>query len=166
MKTGTAAEKRRGGPAVWIATVAGAGYFPVAPGTMGSAVGVGVVAALDAIPFAPAWRDALLGLAAGLIFFTGVWAAGRSEKFFGRTDPGQVVIDEVAGQMFTFLLAPHATWKFLLAGFVLFRLFDITKPFPARRAERLAGGWGIMVDDVIAGAYAMGALALLGYIIR
>jgi len=165
VKTEMTAEKRRA-PAVWIATVAGAGYFPVAPGTVGSVVGVGVVAALDAIPFALAWRDALLGLAAGLIFFTGVWAAGRSEKFFGRTDPGHVVIDEVAGQMVTFLLCPHASWKFLLAGFGLFRLFDITKPFPARRAERLAGGWGIMVDDLIAGAYAMGALALLGYIIR
>jgi phosphatidylglycerophosphatase A len=95
-----------------------------------------------------------------------VWAAGLSEKFFGRTDPGHVVIDEVAGQMIAFLLSPHASWKFLLAGFGLFRLFDVTKPFPARGAERLAGGWGIMVDDVIAGAYTMGALALLGYIIR
>ncbi|HUX10927.1 MAG TPA: phosphatidylglycerophosphatase A [Terriglobia bacterium] len=165
MKTATAAEARRG-PAVWIATVAGAGYFPIAPGTVGSAVGVGVVAVLGLIPLAPGWRNALLGLVAGLIFLLGVWAAGQSEKFFGRTDPGHVVIDEVAGQMVTFLLCPHAAWKFLLAGFVLFRIFDITKPFPAGRAERLAGGWGIMVDDLIAGAYAMGALALLGYIIR
>jgi phosphatidylglycerophosphatase A len=161
----TAAENRRT-PAVWIATVAGAGYFPGAPGTIGSAVGVGVVAALDTIPIAQAWRNALLCLAAVVIFFLGVWAAGLSEKFFGRTDPGHVVIDEVAGQMIAFLLSPHASWKFLLAGFGLFRLFDVTKPFPARGAERLAGGWGIMVDDVIAGAYTMGALALLGYIIR
>ncbi|MEJ2008352.1 MAG: phosphatidylglycerophosphatase A [Acidobacteriota bacterium] len=165
MKTEMAVEKRRT-PAVWIATVAGAGYFPVAPGTVGSAVGIGIVAALDAIPFAHAWREALICLAAGLIFFIGVWAAGRSEKFFGRTDPGHVVIDEVVGQMVTFLPGPHFSWELLLAGFVLFRLFDITKPFPARRAERLPGGWGIMVDDVIAGAYAMGALAVLGHIIR
>lgn len=164
MKTEMAAEKRRT-PAVWIATVAGAGYFPVAPGTAGSAAGVGVVAAFNAIPFAHAWRNALLCLAAGLIFSLGVWAAGQSEKFFGRTDPGHVVIDEVVGQMVTFLLASHLSWKFLLAGFVFFRLFDVTKPFPARRAERLPGGWGIMVDDVIAGAYAMGALAALGHII-
>lgn len=165
MKTEMTAKKRRS-PAVWIATVAGAGYFPVAPGTVGSAVGIGVIAAFDAIPFAHAWRDALFSLTTGVIFFLGIWAAGQSEKFFGRTDPGQVVIDEVVGQMVTFLLGPHVSWKFLLAGFGLFRLFDITKPFPARRAERLTGGWGIMVDDVIAGAYAMGALALLGYIIR
>jgi phosphatidylglycerophosphatase A len=77
-----------------------------------------------------------------------------------------VVIDEVAGQMVAFLLVPHASWKLLLAGFALFRFFDVTKPFPAGRAERLPGGWGIMVDDVIAGAYALGALAFLGYIIR
>jgi phosphatidylglycerophosphatase A len=164
VKTGTAAEKRT--PAVWIATVAGAGYFPVAPGTIGSAVAVVLVAALDAMPFPDAWRVALLVVAAGLVFILGVWAAGQSEKFFGTTDPGQVVIDEVAGQMITFLLSTHASWKFLLAGFGLFRLFDITKPFPAGRAERLPGGWGIMVDDIIAGAYALGAIALIGYIIR
>ena len=165
MKTGTAGEKRPTLP-VWIATVAGAGYFPVAPGTIGSAVGVGLVAALEAIHFPGAWVDALLVPAVVVIFFLGVWAAGQSEKFFGRTDPGHVVIDEVAGQMLTFLLVPHATWKILLVGFGLFRLFDITKPFPARRAERLPGGWGIMVDDMIAGGYALAALILLGYIIQ
>ena len=164
MKTGTSTDKR--GAAVWAATVGGAGYFPVAPGTIGSAVGVGLVAALDALPFSDVWRVALLVIASTLVFLLGVWAAGQSEKFFGRTDPGQVVIDEVAGQMVTFLLSPHASWKLLLAGFGLFRLFDITKPFPAGRAERLPGGWGIMVDDIIAGAYALGALALVGYIIR
>ena len=165
MKTKRAAENRRT-PAVWIATVCGTGYFPVAPGTVGSAVAVGLVAALDALPFANAWRDALLALAIALIFFIGVWAAGQSEKFFGRTDPRHVVIDEVAGQMVAFLLVPHASWKLLLAGFGFFRLLDITKPFPAGRAERLPGGWGIMIDDVIAGVYALGVLALLGYIIR
>ena len=165
MKTGITTEKRRT-PAVWIATVAGVGYFPVAPGTVGSAVGVGLVAALDTVPFTGAGRSALLGLATVLIFFLGVWASGKSEEFFGRTDPCHVVIDEVAGQMAAFLLSPHASWKFLLAGFGLFRIFDITKPFPARWAERLPGGWGIMIDDLIAGAYALLALALLGYLIR
>ncbi|HET7100692.1 MAG TPA: phosphatidylglycerophosphatase A [Terriglobia bacterium] len=165
MKTGIAAERRRTLP-VWVATVAGAGYFPVAPGTVGSAVAVVLVAALDAIPLTYAGHVALLALLVALIFFPGVWAAGQSEKFFGRTDPGHVVIDEVAGQMVAFLLVPHASWKLLLAGFVLFRLFDVTKPFPAGRAERLPGGWGIMLDDVVAGVYALGALAFLGYIIR
>jgi len=161
----TTAEKRST-PAVWIGTVGGAGYFPVLPGTVGSAVGVGIVAALDAIPFGTTGRDAALIGAAVLIFFVGVWAAGESEKFFGRTDPGHVVIDEVVGQMVTFLLVPDASWKLLLAGFVLFRAFDVTKPFPAGRAERLPGGWGIMIDDLLAGVYALVALAFLSYILR
>lgn len=165
VKTEMATERRRPLP-VWVATVAGAGFFPILPGTVGSAVAVPLVAALDAVHLTPAGRDALLVLLVVLIFFLGVWAAGESEKFFGRTDPSHVVIDEIAGQMVAFLLVPHATWKVLLAGFVLFRIFDISKPFPAGRAERLPGGWGIMVDDVIAGAYALGALAFLGYIVR
>ena len=161
----TVAEKRRS-PAVWIGTVAGAGYFPYAPGTVGSAVGIGLVAAIGAIPVAQAWRAILLGLGAGAVFAVGVWSAGRCEKFFGRMDPGQVVIDEVVGQAVAFLLAPHTSWKLLLAGFALFRLFDITKPFPASRAERLPAGWGIMVDDVVAGIYAMVVMAWLGHIVR
>ncbi len=162
----TVAEKRRS-PAVWLATVAGAGSFPYAPGTVGSAVGVGVVAALDLIPLARAGRIGLLGLAAAALFFLGVWSAGESEKFFGRTDPGHVVIDEVVGQMIALLLWPDASWKLLLLGFGFFRFFDILKPFPARRAERLRAGWGIMVDDVIAGAYALASLALVAhYVVR
>ena len=164
MKTEMVAERRRPLP-VWVATVAGVGDFPVAPGTVGSAVAVILVAALDTIPLTPAGHFALLALLVALIFFLGVWAAGQSEKFFGRTDPRSVVIDEVAGQMVAFLLFPQASWKLLLAGFALFRIFDISKPFPAGRAERLPGGWGIMVDDVIAGVYALGTLVLLGYII-
>ena len=165
VKTGTISEKK-GTLAVWVATVCGAGYFPIAPGTVGSAVSVALVAALDALSFSNAWRATLLVLAVLVIFFLGVWAAGQSEKFFDRTDPRYVVIDEVAGQMVAFLLVPHASWKLLLCGFFLFRIFDITKPFPAGRAERLPGGWGIMVDDVIAGGYAMGALVFLSYLIR
>jgi len=161
----TAAEKRPS-PAVWIATVAGAGYFPVAPGTVGSAVGVGLVAALGAIRLAPAARVALVALAAAVLFAVGVWSAGRCEEYFGRTDPGHVVIDEVVGQMVTLLLAAQASWQMLLAGFVLFRIFDVAKPYPVCRAERLPAGWGIMVDDVLAGAYALMALALIGHMIR
>ncbi|HEX5411951.1 MAG TPA: phosphatidylglycerophosphatase A [Terriglobia bacterium] len=160
------AVEKRSTPAVWVATIAGTGYFPVLPGTVGSALGVGVVAALDAIPFGTTGRDAALIGAATLIFFVGVWAAGETEKFFAHTDPSHVVIDEVVGQMLAFLLVPHASWKVLLGGLALFRLFDITKPFPAGRAERLPGGWGIMIDDVLAGVYALGALAFLGYILR
>lgn len=153
-------------PATWIATVGGAGYFPYGPGTVGSAVGIGLVALFESIPLTPAWGTALLGLTATVLFFIGVRAAGISERIFGCTDPGRVVIDEVVGQMVAFLIRPHPSWKLLLAGFGLFRIFDILKPFPAGRAERLSGGWGIMVDDVIAGVYAMLLVAAFGYMIR
>jgi phosphatidylglycerophosphatase A len=96
----------------------------------------------------------------------GVAAAGEAAKFFGRVDPGQVVIDEVVGQMLTLLLVPHATWKWLLGGFLLFRVLDVLKPFPARQAERFPRGWGIMLDDVVAGLYGLGALSALGWVFR
>lgn len=159
------AEGRRDA-AVWIATCGGVGYFPVAPGTAGSAVGIVLVAALGRADLAPVGSWVLLAGAALSIFFVGAWAAGRAEKFFGRTDPGHVVIDEVAGQLITFLARPDASWKWLLAGFVLFRFFDVVKPFPARRAERLRGGWGIMTDDVLAGLYGMAALLVLGAVLK
>ena len=96
----------------------------------------------------------------------GVWSAGKAEKAFGRVDPGEVVIDEIVGQIITFLATPKVSWIWLLAGFFLFRAFDIVKPFPARRAERLPGGWGIMLDDVIAGLYALIVLVVLGRFIK
>lgn len=152
------------GPAVWIATCAGAGYFPFAPGTAGSAVGLLVVVLLGLIHFAPPWPSVILMVLAGSMFGLGVWAAGIAEKFFKRVDPGPVVIDEVVGQFITFLWRPHAPWKLLIAGFVLFRVFDILKPFPAGRAEHAPGGWGIMLDDVVAGVYALGGVILLGLV--
>jgi len=105
--------------------------------------------------------------AASLVLFAlGVWAAGEAEKFFGRTDPGQVVVDEVVGQMLTFLLLAHATWKWWVGGFLLFRALDMVKPFPARQAERIHGGWGIMLDDVVAGLYGLLTLAVIGLVNR
>jgi phosphatidylglycerophosphatase A len=158
--------ERRAGPAIWIATAGGAGYFPIAPGTAGSLVGVAVVVGLAQLPLQ---RTAAMGVLASsslVLFALGVWAAGEAETFFGRTDPGPVVMDEVVGQMLTFLLVPHATWKWLLGGFLLFRAFDIIKPFPARQAERIPRGWGIMIDDVIAGGYGLLVLAVIGLVKR
>ncbi len=148
--------------AVQVATVGPVGHFPIAPGTAGSLVGMACVAVLqrlvgDARTFSIA--VAVLGI---ILYGVGVWAASRAEKYFGATDPGAVVIDEVAGQILTFILRPLPGWLWLLAGLGLFRLFDVLKPFPARRAERLPGGWGIMTDDVVAGAYSAVALFLLG----
>jgi phosphatidylglycerophosphatase A len=96
----------------------------------------------------------------------GVWAGTRAEVFFGKIDPPQVVIDEVVGQFLTLAAVPNASWKWLAAGFLLFRVFDIIKPSPARRAERLPGGWGIMTDDVIAGAYGAAVIGAAGYLVR
>jgi phosphatidylglycerophosphatase A len=129
-------------------------------------VGVAVVVGLGRLPFHRAGSIAVLAAASLVLFAAGVWAAGEAEKFFGRTDPGQVVIDEVVGQMLTFLLIPHATWKWLAGGFLLFRVFDIIKPFPARQAERIPRGWGIMLDDVCAGGYALAVLTVIGLVKR
>ncbi len=152
--SGTETEKH-GGLAIWIATAAGAGYSPFAPGTAGSVVGLVIVAALGRLRLDPVWASVTVGVIMLLLFAVGVWAAGEGEEFFGRTDPGQVVIDEVVGQMLTMLLLPRATWPWLVGGFLVFRLFDILKPFPARQAERIPRGWGIMVDDLVAGLYGM-----------
>ena len=158
--------ERRAGPAIWIATAGGAGYFPIAPGTAGSLVGVVLVVGSGQLPLHRPAAIAVLAAASLALFALGVWAAGDAEEFFGRTDPGQVVVDEVVGQMVTFLLFPHATWKWLVGGFLLFRAFDIVKPFPARQAERIPRGWGIMLDDVVAGLYGLAVLAVIGLINR
>ncbi len=158
--------ERRPGAAVQVATCGGVGYFPAAPGTAGSAVGVALVAAFGRLPVEVPWLLVALGAGVVGVFFLGVWSGGHAERFFGRIDPRFVVIDEVAGQMVTFLARPDASWKWLLAGFVLFRVFDVLKPFPARRAERLPGGWGIMLDDVVAGAYSLVTLLVLGLLMR
>ena len=96
-----------------------------------------------------------LGAAAIFMALLGVWASSKAAKFSGLQDPQFVVIDEVSGQLLTYVVAlAPLNWKYLLLGFILFRVFDIWKPFPARQAESLPGGWGIMADDWIAGIYA------------
>jgi phosphatidylglycerophosphatase A len=151
---------------VWIATGLGAGYFPVAPGTAGSIVGLALVIALRQTSLGSAGLGISLATMAAVVFAVGVWSAGKAEKAFGRVDPGQVVIDEVLGQIITFIATPRISRVGLIAGFILFRVFDIIKPFPARRAERFPGGWGIMLDDVVAGLYSLIALVILGRMIK
>ncbi len=138
-----------------IATGLGTGYAPVASGTFGSLPGLVLVWLLWNL--AGPWA-----VAVGLIVVValGFWASAKAEDDFGRKDPGEVVIDEVAGQMVSLLfLAPDVTT--LAAGFFLFRLFDVWKPFPARRLEQLPGASGIMIDDLVAGLYANLALRVL-----
>lgn len=149
-----------------IATVGPVGRFPVAPGTAGSVVGVVVAALIGRLPLGRMALWATLAGASVLLYFVGVWAAGGAERAFESVDPGPVVIDEVVGQMVTFLVRPAAGWAWLIGGFLLFRFFDVLKPFPARRSEHLPGGWGIMTDDVAAGVYSAAALFLLGLAMR
>jgi len=139
--------------AVLIATAGGAGYAPVAPGTAGSAVGFVIYLLTRHWP--ASWQIALL---AG-ITIVGVWACHEAARHFGRKDPGQAVIDEVAGQLVT-LYFTGAGLPAAVFGFLVFRALDIVKPWPARSFERLPGGIGIMADDVMAGIYANLALRL------
>lgn len=187
--------------ALFIATAAGLGYLPRAPGTWGSLAGI--------LPAALPWWifyaiNASLGYGVGVgpvkfsqasfaidpfLFYNlalliviaaiGVWSAGRAAQFWKEKDPQRVVIDEVSGQHLTLLLGcllpisgsaaaarwtgmpiglltvhTPLNWKYLLLGLILFRVFDIRKPFPVREAESLPGGWGIMADDWVAGSYA------------
>ncbi len=154
------------GIALRLATLGPVGRFPVAPGTAGSIVGVALAALVGRLPLGRTALIATLAGASATVYFIGVWAAGRAERAFGTVDPGPVVIDEVAGQLVTFLVCPTAGWMGLLAGFLLFRFFDVLKPFPARRSERLPGGWGIMTDDLAAGVYAAAALLISGLAVR
>jgi phosphatidylglycerophosphatase A len=122
------------------------GMMPFAPGTLGSFAGLLVFLSAKDAPLVCA---ALFALITGLGFFS----AGRAEKIFGKKDPGEVVIDEVAGIFIVFFMVPVNTLN-LLAGFVLYRVLDIFKPFPARRLEGLRGSLGIMSDDLVCGLYA------------
>jgi phosphatidylglycerophosphatase A len=132
--------------ALFIATGAGSGYAPVAPGTFGSAVGLLVYFLTWRWP--AAWQVALLAA----ISLVGIWASTVAARHFGREDPGQVVIDEVAGQLLTlFLLGVGPIGA--VVGFFVFRLLDIIKPWPARQFEALPAGLGIMADDLMAGVY-------------
>ena len=151
-------------------------------GSLGGIVGVCLLAQLipNCIAFhSPSWTQGIffghLVITSVLLAIVGIWSADRAAKYLAAKDPQTVVIDEVSGQLLTFfgglpvgnvfyglsmtkaakVFAPTpVNWKYLALGFILFRVFDIWKPFPARQAERLPGGWGIMADDWVAGGYA------------
>ena len=145
--------------AVFIATAGYCGYFPIAPGTVGSAAGL-VVYLLVWWTRSPIVEIALMAAT----FAIGTWAATHAERYFGGIDPGPVVIDEVLGMLVTLAFIP-AGWSAMLAGFVVFRVFDVIKPFPADRLEKFHGGFGIMADDAMAGVYANIALRLLMWLL-
>jgi phosphatidylglycerophosphatase A len=141
--------------AVFIATTAYCGYFPFAPGTVGSAAGL--------VVYLLVWWTHSPLLEVGLIvalFVLGTWASTKAEQYFGGIDPGPVVIDEVVGMLITLAFIPVGV-SGAVTGFLLFRVFDVFKPYPAGRFERLHGGLGVMSDDAMAGVYANLSLRLL-----
>ncbi|WP_291321069.1 phosphatidylglycerophosphatase A [Desulfonatronospira sp.] len=140
-----------------LATLGPIGHLPVAPGTWGS------LAAVIAAPwlFIPLSIPVKILVLAGL-FILGSWACSIAEKEFGGKDPGQAVIDEFLGQWVTFLLLATPDIILLVCGFFLFRFFDILKPWPVRSSEKwLPGGSSVMLDDLLAGIYALAALVIL-----
>jgi phosphatidylglycerophosphatase A len=148
--------------AVAMATWFGCGYFPWGPGTAGSLAAVLIMILLQ--HYFGASHLTLLVLIV-LLLAPGIWASTRTARLLEQEDPGMVVVDEVLGQWVTLLGATVLVWKSFAAGFVLFRLFDIWKPWPVRFFERLPEGVGIVADDLAAGIY--GALILyIGGILR
>jgi len=144
--------------ALAIATVGGVGCAPVAPGTVASALTIVVL-----------WLLALSRTQTIVVFVVialiGTWAAERAERALGTKDPGAIVIDEVAGMTLSALVVP-LTIPVAVLAFLLFRLFDIVKPAPARQAQALPGGAGVMVDDLIAGLYALIIVVALHAFVR
>ena len=144
--------------ALGIATVGGCGYFPFAPGTVGSAAGI--VLYLLTRHTEPV-TQILIFLA---VFVIGTWASGIAARHFQRDDPGYVVVDEVAGQLATLMLL-DVGYVGAAIGFLVFRVMDIIKPWPANRLEALHGGLGVMADDVMAGIYGWVLMAALVYFV-
>lgn len=130
----------------FLATGGYSGFVPVAPGTAGSILGLGIVWMMAGLPVA------LYLFMTVLLLVLGIWVSSRAEQYFGH-DGSQIVIDEIIGVMVTFAWIPLNLYT-AVAGFILFRILDITKPFPADRAQKLPGGLGVVADDVIAAVYA------------
>lgn len=139
------------------ASGAGAGYFPLFPGTIGTLV---------AIPFSLALNHlanfslALAGITLVAAVFCAIWLASKASELLGQKDPGVIVIDEIAGFLLANFAAPNSL-SVLLTSFMLFRFFDIAKIFPASRLEKLPGGAGIVLDDIMAGVYTFAIVQLL-----
>jgi len=144
--------------ATFVATFGYIGYVPVAPGTAGSFGGLAVYGLVRLID-----KDYLEVSLLLMVVVLGIWASSVTERRFNRTDPGLIVIDEVAGMLMT-LLWIQVTWVGALVAFLAFRVFDIFKPFPARWAERLPEGWGVMTDDLVAAAYAHVSVLIFAWV--
>jgi phosphatidylglycerophosphatase A len=136
----------------FVATGGYIGYMPIAPGTCGSVLGLGIFLLLALFSLS------VYGMALVSLLAVGIWTAGEAEKLLGRKDASPIVIDEIVGMLVTCCAIPAAVLP-VLVGFLAFRLFDIYKPVP--QLERLPGGWGVMLDDLLAGLLAQGCVRLL-----
>lgn len=145
-------------PAKLVSTLFFAGYFPVAPGTFGSLIALAIIWFLI-----PAVFYILIPVSIGLLLVS-VWSAGKSEEIFGK-DGSQIVIDEVVGMAISLVFVPHQI-SYFIGAFFLFRFFDIFKLPPAKHAERIKGGWGVTLDDVVAGIYANLSLQLILFFVN
>jgi len=143
--------------ALFVLSVCDLGFLPLVPGTFGSLAGLGIALLLPA----DAWH---LSIGIGVLAASALTVAlgPAAARAAGREDPPQVVMDEVAGMMLALIVVPAPSAVEAAVGFLLFRAFDILKPPPGRALERLPGGWGILLDDLAAGAWAAGLLFLLG----
>jgi len=141
--------------ALLIATFGYVGFFPIAPGTAGSFAALVLYALVRWIDLPAVELAAIVA-----VFAVGVWAATRSEVLLGGTDPGPIVIDEVLGMLMTLAWLPLSLTG-VVVGFLLFRIYDVIKPYPARRCEDAPGGWGVMLDDAMAGIYGQVTLRVL-----
>jgi phosphatidylglycerophosphatase A len=139
---------------ILLATGFGVGYSPIAPGTLGTLVAIPIYYFLSEIHF-PLYEITLIGF-----FFLAVWVSEKTESISGKKDDPRIVIDEIMGFFITMLWMTKTSF-FILIGFVLFRFFDILKPFPIRRFEKIKGGYGVVLDDVMAGIFANVILRLI-----
>ncbi len=131
---------------LFLAQGAYSGRSPVAPGTAGTAVGVLVYLGMRSL------KPEAYVLLCFLIVLVGIGTANQAERLLGKKDHPSIVIDEIAGYLVAMFMVPHG-WGFVIAGFILFRIFDIIKPYPLKRLQNLQGGVGVMVDDIGAGIY-------------
>jgi phosphatidylglycerophosphatase A len=144
-----------------IATGFGSGLSPIAPGTCGSVVGVALYVLIVSLHLKAPFFYGLLMVLSIWISYIGIWTSTRTAQIYGVHDPGQVVVDEIAGQFITLAFLPIGAPVYLIiVGFILFRAFDIIKPHPIRELEFLHSGLGIMADDILAGLFA-GVLVFL-----
>jgi len=148
--------------ALLIATVGGIGKFPFCPGTVGTIPGVVLWWFTTLLPFSLFVIVLVQICLFVLLFIIGLWSSTKAERIIGKKDPSEVVIDEAVSPLITFIAMPFS-WPVLLIGFILNRFFDILKPFPINRLQKLKSGWGIMADDVASGIVSAAVLHIIYY---